>query len=252
MNDVVSFNGASWISKTGPNTAHTPGSTADWELVADRGAQGIQGLKGDKGDQGLQGQAGVIGAWKGAYAAGTTYALNDVVSSGGSSWISKTGGNIGHTPGTTADWEMVAGKGDAGAAGAKGDKGDKGDTGAAGAQGIQGPKGDTGAAGGLLGYEVYAEPVPTVDAGTFHDSTITCPSGKRALGGGIVATGPTDDPDYRQYVVDDLERPEHERRRHVGGLLVRVQHGCQRDARRLRDSTELNLEGGAASRRLRL
>ncbi len=199
-NDVVSLNGASYISKSDGNLAHTPGTTADWELVADRGAQGIQGPKGDKGDQGLQGQAGVIGAWKGAYAAGTTYALNDVVSSGGSSWISKAGGNIGHTPGTTADWEMVAGKGDAGAAGAKGDKGDKGDTGAAGAQGIQGPKGDTGAAGGLLGYEVYAEPVPTVDAGTFHDSTITCPSGKRALGGGIVATGPTDDPDYRQYV----------------------------------------------------
>ncbi len=200
LNDVVSFNGASWISRSDGNLTHTPGTTADWQLVADKGATGVQGPKGDQGVQGIQGQAGVIGAWKGPYLAGTTYALNDVVSSGGSSWISKSAGNVGHTPGTTGDWEMVAGKGDAGAAGAKGDKGDKGDTGAAGAQGIQGPKGDTGASGGLLGYEVYAEPQPTVEAGTFHDSTITCPSGKKALGGGIVATGPTEDPDYRQYV----------------------------------------------------
>ena len=106
--DVVSFNGAAWISKSDGNTAHNPGTTADWELVADKGAQGIQGLKGDKGDTGAQGQAGVIGAWKGAYAAGTTYVLHDVVSSGGSSWISKTASNLGHTPGTTADWELVA------------------------------------------------------------------------------------------------------------------------------------------------
>jgi hypothetical protein len=199
--DVVSFNGAAWISKSDANTAHNPGTTADWELVADKGAQGVQGLKGDKGDTGAQGQTGVIGAWKGAYSAATAYALNDVVSFGGSSYISKTAGNTNHTPGTGADWEVVASKGDAGAAGAKGDKGDKGDTGAQGAQGIQGPKGDTGAPGGVAGFELVAEPTGTVQGGTDPRlDTATCPAGKKALGGGIVATGgDPGDLNYKQY-----------------------------------------------------
>jgi hypothetical protein len=175
VNDVVSFSGASWISKTASNTAHTPGSTADWELVADKGAQGIQGAKGDKGDKGdtgAQGQAGAIGAWKGAFAAGTTYALNDVVASGGSSWISKSAGNVGHTPaGSPSFWELVAGKGDAGVP------------------------------GGLAGYEVVVNPTGTVEGGSDprHD-TVTCTGGKKALSGGVVATGPVDDPLYRQYL----------------------------------------------------
>jgi len=174
-NDVVSQGGAAWISKSDGNLAHTPGTSADWELVADKGATGSQGPKGDKGDKGdtgAQGQAGVIGAWKGAYAAGTTYALNDVVTSDGSSWISKSAGNLGHTPATSpANWELVASKG---------------------AAGVQ---------GGLAGYEVVVNPTGTVGGGTDPRlDTVTCPGAKKALSGGIIATGPVDDPNYKQYV----------------------------------------------------
>jgi hypothetical protein len=88
--------------------------------------------------------------------------------------------------------------------GPKGDKGDKGDQGEQGIQGIQGPKGDqgpqgiqglkgdkgdkgdTGAAGpsGISGYEIVRE---DVDVGGFGAATTDapCPTGKRALGGGV-------------------------------------------------------------------
>lgn len=80
---------------------------------------------------------------EGAYVAGTTYAINDSVSYGGSSYIAiaETTGNL---PTNTTYWQVLANKGDTGATGATGAKGDKGDTGATGAKG---DKGDTGSAG---------------------------------------------------------------------------------------------------------
>ena len=49
----------------------------------------------------LQGPPGIPGgvmAWKGAYNAGTTYAINDAVYYGGSGYYSLVNGNVGHTP----------------------------------------------------------------------------------------------------------------------------------------------------------
>lgn len=106
--------------------------------------------------------------YRGNYAAGTAYKVNDVVNYLGSSYVA-VAASTGMTPSSSpAYWGLLAKEGDAGAAGAtgaagsqgpagangaKGDKGDKGDTGSAGSQGTagsQGPagaKGDTGAAG---------------------------------------------------------------------------------------------------------
>src|SRR3954469_12566968 len=47
------------------------------------GATGPTGLTGPQGLQGVQGQPGLIGVWKGAWASGTPYAVNDVVSFNG-------------------------------------------------------------------------------------------------------------------------------------------------------------------------
>ena len=49
----------------------------------------------------LQGPPGIPGgvmAWKGAYNAGTTYAVNDAVYANGSGYYSLQNGNVGHTP----------------------------------------------------------------------------------------------------------------------------------------------------------
>lgn len=59
--------------------------------------------------------------YAGAYAGGTTYRLNEVVTSGGSCYASLQAGNVGHTPGAGGSetwWGLLAAKGDAGAPGA--------------------------------------------------------------------------------------------------------------------------------------
>lgn len=77
-------------------------------------------------------------------------------------------------------------KGDRGEAGLKGDqglKGDKGDKGDAGPAGIQGPRGLTGPAGapGLMDIQ-RIKIIANVDV-----AKVSCPAGKKVLGGGFVA-----------------------------------------------------------------
>lgn len=75
----------------------------------------------------------------GPYDAGTTYAVNDLVTSGGSLYRSLVGSNTGHTPASSpTQWELEVSKGDAGAAGAAGATGATGATGPAGADGADG------------------------------------------------------------------------------------------------------------------
>jgi hypothetical protein len=61
------------------------------------GATGAAGPPGPQGPQGPQGAAGLN--YQGAYAASTIYALHDVVTFAGSSYVSLTGGNEANTPG---------------------------------------------------------------------------------------------------------------------------------------------------------
>jgi len=71
-------------------------------------------------------------------------------------------------------------KGDAGDPGAQGPKGDKG------IQGIKGPKGDKGGTGapGISGYEEVAGPWTNIVKGGITTASVTCPAGKKVLGGG--------------------------------------------------------------------
>jgi hypothetical protein len=97
-----------------------------------KGATGAQGAQGETGSQGLQGETGLQGAagidgtdgtngtdglditWKGAYAAGTAYVINDAVSYNGASYICKLA-TTGNAPTNTTYWDLMAQKGSDGA-----------------------------------------------------------------------------------------------------------------------------------------
>jgi hypothetical protein len=96
--------------------------------VGPQGQQGIQGDAGVAGQQGIQGDAGPQGpagnAWvyRGEYDNGVTYAANDYVTLGGSSYVMiNTIGGGGYGPITHPyAWQLVAQKGDMGANGLDG------------------------------------------------------------------------------------------------------------------------------------
>ena len=171
--DIVTQGGNTYACKTG-HTSSSAFDSANWTLIAQKGATGATGPQGEKGatgatgpqgpkgdigatgPQGVKGDTGAAGAKgatgatgtslrvKGAWAANTAYVNNsqyiDIVTQGGNTYACKTG----HTSSTTFDstnWTLIAQRG---AAGATGPQGAKGDTGAT---GPQGPKGDTGATG---------------------------------------------------------------------------------------------------------
>jgi hypothetical protein len=155
----------------------------DWNQQGPAGPQGLPGAKGDQGDIGPQGAEGAKGDAGAQGAKGDTGLQGDTGPQGDPG-----------APGAKGDAGL---KGDPGAPGAKGDtglkgdtgaqgeKGDKGDAGPQGQKGDTGPQGAPGAAGanGVSGYELVtsAGPVPsTFISGT----TIGCPAGKLAIGGG--------------------------------------------------------------------
>jgi hypothetical protein len=86
-------------------------------------------------------------SWAGPWRSDLTYAPNDLVTSGGATWLSQ-GSAAGDTPGAGgASWIELAAKGADGAQGEKGDKGDAGQAGLQGPKGDKGDKGDTGLQG---------------------------------------------------------------------------------------------------------
>ena len=101
------------------------------------GPAGAQGVAGPAGAQGVAGPSGLL--YRGAYAAATTYALNDGVMYAGTTYISLSSGNHANEPDISPGfWGVLAKAGATGTQGA---------TGPAGAQGVPGPTGATGAAG---------------------------------------------------------------------------------------------------------
>ena len=90
------------------------------------------------------------------------------------------------------NWNVAGPQGPQGNPGAQGPKGDAGPQGPSGPQGPQGPKGDTGPQGPpgpswSPGYvNVHGD---RIEPGPFGNATatVTCPSGKRVLGGGYTS-----------------------------------------------------------------
>jgi hypothetical protein len=161
----TSFVASNWqlgaSSQQGPAGSTGPaGSQGPAGSTGPAGSQGPAGSTGPAGSQGPTGPAGTAGqsfTWRGAYVAGTTYALDDAVTgSDGSSYISLQAGNVGHDPtmqpGNSVWWSLSV------IHGAVGPQGPAGTTGATGPSGLA-AIGTTisGATGGKLLYTDTSE-----------------------------------------------------------------------------------------------
>ena len=108
-------------------------------LQGPAGAAGAAGPAGTTGPAGPQGAAGLT--YQGAYTAGVSYALHDVVTFAGSSYVSLAANNEANTPGVAPQWGVLAAQGVAGPVGPAGPAGVAGAAGATGAAGPAGPQG---------------------------------------------------------------------------------------------------------------
>ncbi len=198
LNDIVSFQGSSYISLVAANQGNTPNaSPGQWGVMAlgAVGIQGPQGLTGATGLPGLTGPAGPTGAagpagatgaagapgtpglvYQGNYSSTTNYALGDVVLWQGASYASLIDSNHGNTPNASpGQWGVLTAQGPAGPTGAQGPQG------VAGAQGLPGSVGSNGPPGpqGLQG-------IP----GQAGAQGLTGPAGVEGLSGPMGPQGP--------------------------------------------------------------
>jgi hypothetical protein len=145
VGDAVSYvNGSSYISLSASNVGHQPDqSPTQWGVLAAAGAQGPVGIN-----------------FRGAWANGTSYAVSDSVTYGGSTYLA-TQNNTSYEPDLySAFWSVLA------AAGAQGPAGVNG---VAGATGPMGPSGPSGAAATIM--------IGTVTTGAAGSSAMVSNSG---------------------------------------------------------------------------
>ncbi len=161
VGDAVSFGGSSYVSLAAGNRGQTPGvSPGSWALLAAAGAAGakgadgaagpagVQGVAGPAGAQGAQGPQGLLGpqgpvgsagpagaqgpqgvqgavgvTFRGAWTADANYAVRDVVTLGGSTYLAVSA-NLGQEPDVApVVWAVLAQTGGAGPTGAQGAQG---------------------------------------------------------------------------------------------------------------------------------
>jgi Collagen triple helix repeat (20 copies) len=157
-----------------------------------QGLMGVQGATGPPGPQGQQGPSGPVGlVWMGPWNASITYAVNDAVSYGGSSYIALQTNTDSEPP--NGDWSLVSAQGLPGLQGPAGSAGPAGPTGLT---GPQGPQGSTGAAGppgpqgapGVSGrVKILTSTVAqTLVAGAQMTGAAACPAGTVVFSGGFV------------------------------------------------------------------
>jgi len=117
------------------------------------GSQGPQGVAGPTGPQGPTGAKGAGFNFRNAFSLSATYAVNDVVTYNGSTYVAivANGPNTQTPDQNPTDWSVMALEGATGPQGATGATGPMGLTGATGATGPQGPVGLTGATGATGG-----------------------------------------------------------------------------------------------------
>ena len=134
---------------------------------------------------------------KGAYAAGTDYAVGDSVDYNGSSYVMFVDAAAGTVPTDTTKWQVLANKGNTGSTGATGATGATGSTGATGATGATGSTGATGAKGdtgsqGIQGIQgVKGDKGDTGTSGhTIKDegTPLTARTNLNFVGAGVTAT----------------------------------------------------------------
>jgi len=164
--------GPTGAGPTGP--AGTQGPTGATGLTGPTGPQGPAGSDGTPGGPtGPTGPAGLT--FRDGWLFGATYALNDVVTFNGQTWISIEDGNTQQQPDMSpTSWELVA------AMGGTGPTGVAGPTGAVGPTGPAGPSGSPGTPGG-----------PTGSAGPTGPTGAAGAAGAPGATGSQGATGPT-------------------------------------------------------------
>jgi len=154
---VQSYNATSGAMGVGVDLVTGSGTFNAWNLnlAGTIGPAGPQGATGGTGPTGATGPPGPTGAtgpagpagppgitWRGAWSSTTSYAANDAVTYGGSSYGASVAIPANTTPPVSdARWALLA------SAGGTGPTGPQGPTGATGAQGPQGNPGATGATG---------------------------------------------------------------------------------------------------------
>lgn len=125
VDDAVEFGGASYVAVVG--NIGVPPPAPQWDVFAAGGA----GSPGPPGPPGPSGPAGPIGInWSGAWSAFTSYATNDGVQFGGSSYIALSPSTGSMPP--SANWDLIAQVGSVGPSGGPGPSGPSGPTGPAG------------------------------------------------------------------------------------------------------------------------
>ena len=198
LNDIVSYQGSSYISLIAGNHGNTPSSSVgQWGVMAlgAVGIQGPQGVTGATGPPGLTGPAGPAGplgptgvagaagapglpglVYQGSYSSVTNYALGDVVLWQGASYASLLNGNHGNTPSASpGQWGVLTAQGPTGATGAPGPQGVAGPQGLPGSVGPNGPPGPQGSQG-----------IP----GQAGAQGLTGPAGAQGLSGPMGPQGP--------------------------------------------------------------
>jgi hypothetical protein len=134
-----------------PGVAGSPGTQGPTGPAGPQGPKGDQGVQGEKGENGDPGPAGPQG-------------------------VQGEKGEKGDEGDT----------GPIGPQGPRGDKGEQGDVGPVGPMGPQGPQGPVGPQGpsGLSGYVIVTGNPQVVQDGKTTRLTVSCPAGKKVLGGG--------------------------------------------------------------------
>lgn len=146
--DAVHYEGSYFICVLAHTNVVPDDASSEWDIIAtkgERGLQGQQGIQGAVGPQGVQGPEGIQGIqgetgaqgptgpqgaqgqqgdpgleYRGTWSSGVTYNSDDTVTYNGSSYISLRI-NVGKNPSTqTADWGLLAAKGDQGPTGPQG------------------------------------------------------------------------------------------------------------------------------------
>ena len=137
INDIVYYNGNSYIAVEGSININPSGDQSAWVLLAQSGASGLSGLSGRSGISGLSGLSGRSGIsglsgigliWvAGGWDFELTYSINDLVSYNGSSYISIADNNSNQIPSSSPGyWELVAASGISGRSGISGISGRSG------------------------------------------------------------------------------------------------------------------------------
>jgi hypothetical protein len=151
------------VGPTGP-----PGATGKDGTNGANGKDGVNGIPGTNGTNGVaclssdpacvgpKGDPGTGFTWRGGYLERTVYRAGDVVSFEGSAWITNEDIGSGDIAPPTDPWQLLAAKG-------------------------------ADSTGGLSGYEIVTDTVVVKSDQSLTTKTISCPTGKKVLGGGADA-----------------------------------------------------------------